>query len=358
MKHISSVLLVAAAMLGSARGMENGAASPQTPEGSAKTANCLAEFNAARERADLDPFTTETDTQKKMPISDKEYIKAICEAIKKESYPYFASCFLLLFVSIGETVKTAKVSYQRTGTYAYAPHSDPLDGCSAAVTYWKGAHVNFGELPPVYEGEKGVYKESRNRSLVALYNPKKDATIDCAYITCPITSTTTTTASTSETTTEESTTVSGGPAGLSVTHEADAAPSASVEGQGNDAASAPFAYPASYGEGSQSHQHGGPSVRRLADAAETVTSLVCLTNPAALVDKEKPFSEDVWEEIKDAIENSASASTPHHLHDHHNRLYQRNDYRRIYNCGSCGSFPPRPPQPPLPAKRLQKNLQL
>ncbi|CDJ31931.1 SAG family member [Eimeria mitis] len=76
------------------------------------------------------------------------------------------------------------VDYARTGTYAYAPQIGPTDGCSAAVSYWKKAYVNFGELPSKYEKEEtGVYAQSRNRSLVALYNPKEGATVDCAYIT-------------------------------------------------------------------------------------------------------------------------------------------------------------------------------
>ncbi|CDJ29530.1 SAG family member [Eimeria mitis] len=306
MRKLSSVLVVAT-VLGAAHGVESGSSGQK---GSAESVDCLADFNAARERAGLDAIIAETDATKKLPTESKAYIAAICSAIQEASglhLPY---------------------------------HCRPADGCSAAVSYWKKAHVNFGELPPEYEEKKDVYVDSQNVSLVALYNPKEGATLDCAYITCPISTATTTSAPTTTSATTSSSSSSsdtggasggtggnggsggggdsgsngggggGGSSGGSFfSAERSAGASASRDVQGRASAAAPIFYPVSREGDSGDPQRTGPSVRRLSTTSETVTGLVCLTNPAALVDGQKPFTEDVWANIKKAIENSASAST-------------------------------------------------
>ncbi|CDJ34202.1 SAG family member [Eimeria mitis] len=226
MKNFNSVLL-AVALLGAARGV-NGQDPAQ--KGSAESADCLADFNTARERADLEAFTAETNEEQKMPIKNESYIKAL-----------------------------QPIALQRVSGFVELSCPSP-------------AYVNFGELPSKYEKEEtGVYAESRNRSLVALYNPKEGATVDCAYITCPAsTATSTTTTSTTAQSSQETT------------------PNPSDSGQ---------------------NQENGSNRRRLSASSETVTGLVCLTNPAALEAGHMPFSEEIWANIKEAIESSASAST-------------------------------------------------
>ena len=183
-----------------------------------------------------------------------------------------------------------EASLSRTGTYAYAPHVQASDGCSSAVRYWKGAHENFVGLPPVYKNDnEGVYNDIRNRSFVALFNPRDDATIDCAFITCPVPVTTTSTASTkTETTTTSETTVHPEEQPTaSASGDAGTAAHTAMEGQGREQPTAPFAFPVSYD--TPSHVQGGPSVRRLSEPEATMTSLVCITNPAALVAEQRPF---------------------------------------------------------------------
>ncbi|CDJ31932.1 SAG family member [Eimeria mitis] len=274
MRNFSSILL-AVAVLRTARGEDS-----KDPNLNAESANCLADFNAAREKAGLEPFAAETTYQ-------------FC----------------------GTTVSKEAAEYARTGTYAYAPQIGPADGCSAAVSYWKKAYVNFGEFPPEYaDNDTGVYADSRNRSLVALYNPKDGATVDCAYITCPAsTATSTTTPSTTIPTTtkpssEETTPEQNEPATPQPPQAAAYLHSVSLEGRYSESPAKAFTPPVSDDEETKDQNEGGQPVRRLSAASETVTSLVCLTNPAALVNQEKPFSEEVWENIKEAIENSASDS--------------------------------------------------
>ncbi|CDJ28742.1 SAG family member [Eimeria mitis] len=195
-----------------------------------------------------------------MPITSEKYIEAV------------------------ETVDNDAENIRRSGTYAYAPQTDSEKGCAAAVSYWKEAHVKLGNLPPVYEGNTDVYAESRSRSLVALYSAKDDATISCAYITCPVSITSTTTVSTPTEPTA---------GGEEEEEEREDEENLPVGNEGEP----------------KSQPKPGPTARRLSTSSETITGLVCLTNPPALVQGEKPFSEEVWAGIKEAIENSASAST-------------------------------------------------
>ncbi|CDJ31458.1 SAG family member [Eimeria mitis] len=281
MRKLSSVLL-AAAVLGAAHEVES---ADSDEKGSAAPADCLVDFNAARERAGLEAFIAETDAEKQLPTGKDEYLAAICSAIQKASG--------------GATSEITVADVKREGTYAYAPETGPADGCSAAVSYWKKAYVNFGELPPEYKEDTDVYKDSRNISLVALYNPQDGATVDCAYITCPVSTTTTTTTSPTPSvtsgTTDAPTTQDASGGVLPSSADPEALSPAGSEVQGRASAGAPTSSPVSRDEESEDLQKTGPSVRRLSTpsetVSETVTGLVCLTNPAALLQGKKPFSE-------------------------------------------------------------------
>ncbi|CDJ28744.1 SAG family member [Eimeria mitis] len=52
---------------------------------STKSVDCLADFNAARERAGLEAFTEEKEANKKLPTGESSYIDEICSAIKEAS---------------------------------------------------------------------------------------------------------------------------------------------------------------------------------------------------------------------------------------------------------------------------------
>ncbi|CDJ50846.1 SAG family member [Eimeria brunetti] len=224
MKRLGSVLL-AAAVLGAARAENND--SGVTQKGKADTADCLAEFNKVRAQAALDPFTAEAITDNQIPISDSNYIGK------------------------GEAVGKTATPYARTGTYAYAPQTGSTTDCSAAVSFWKGAHANFQALPSEYKSDtEGLYADSKNRSLVALFNPNESATIHCAYFTCPIPTTTTTTPSpTTDTPTQpEGSESTPGAPGRQIPFLSEGQPadvSARLESRSGEPADTPDAFPTS-----------------------------------------------------------------------------------------------------------------
>ncbi|KAL8437305.1 hypothetical protein ACSSS7_001068 [Eimeria intestinalis] len=75
------------------------------------------------------------------------------------------------------------------GPYAAHEQRGAEADCSAAVDHWKSAIVEFDSSPPKYSTDDAFYKSVKNLSFVALFNPKANAKVDCAYITCPITTT-------------------------------------------------------------------------------------------------------------------------------------------------------------------------
>ncbi|CDJ50845.1 SAG family member [Eimeria brunetti] len=271
MKRFSSILL-AATVLGAARAQQDNDAGTQ--KGSAGAADCLAEFNKVRTQAALDPFTAEATPGNKIPISDSNYIEEICNAMRTASCPDLPSCCLILDLCPSRGGSTAD--------------------CAAAVSFWKGAHVNFQELPTEYKSDtEGLYAESRNRSLVALFNPNKSATVDCAYVTCPLPTTSTTTASTTVSTTTEEQTTAPGNSGRLISPSSEGQPdaaSANLENQGSESAVRPPTLPVTDENETRDEQQAGSSTRRLSASGATVSGLVCLTNPAALEVDKKPFS--------------------------------------------------------------------
>ena len=71
------------------------------------------------------------------------------------------------------------------GTFAYAVQQGEQVDCKAAVDYWKKAYSEFGDLPPAFTNYKTApYNDANNVSLISLFNPKEDPTVDCAYFKC------------------------------------------------------------------------------------------------------------------------------------------------------------------------------
>lgn len=162
--------------------------------------------------------------------------------------------------------------------------------CSAALAYWGKAFTYFNEIPPVYTSDNAVsYAHARNRSFVALYNPRSGAKLDCAYFICPLPSD----ASTHSTTTEETrnSTNSG--------HEGN---TQELYGRERKVLSHPGFHHSEGSEHMNGHgraddskhpkgeMHDNFLTRRLESHATDIRALVCLTNPRALVPGRRPFS--------------------------------------------------------------------
>ncbi|CDJ36906.1 SAG family member [Eimeria mitis] len=166
------------------------------------------------------------------------------------------------------------------GTYAYFATVESEGDCAAAVEYWKGGFSLFEEkLPEKYsQSEPKVYANAKAVSFVALFNPKPDPTVSCAFVKCPATTTTTT--KTPEE--EEPTEPSGGSSGGNGDH------------------------------GSNGGNGGGGGGRRLAqpEATSTFNAIVCITSPEALLDDQAPFSQEVWDKIAAALSSGISSALP------------------------------------------------
>ncbi|KAL8452785.1 hypothetical protein Emag_002158 [Eimeria magna] len=192
--------------------------------------------------------------------------------------------------------------FTKEATFAVHSQTGSDADCSTAAEYWKGAIANFNSLPPEYQKNASSYTSSRNVSFVALFNPKANAAVDCAYVTCQ------------KTANQTGSDASGGGAG--------GTPGPLEPGVGQDesldsaAPPAPGTPPA-VGETDGNGGHGdsvtvqmpdSPEGRRLAarleGTGETVTKeahlLVCVTTPAALNEGERPFTADFegWSKSK------------------------------------------------------------
>lgn len=92
---------------------------------------------------------------------------------------------LCVFLQYEKGTTPSLQTFAPDGTYAYATQDGSSADCKAAVDYWKKAFSNFGGLPPAYNDKTDLYKDPRNVSLIALYNPGETPLLDCAYFACP-----------------------------------------------------------------------------------------------------------------------------------------------------------------------------
>ncbi|KAL8449686.1 hypothetical protein Emed_002941 [Eimeria media] len=250
---------------------------------------CLDALNHYRLAAGFSAFT-ESDTLSKQktegsPVSredsnealDPSFLNYACESLQSESAAPFTD----------------------KATFAVHSQSGADADCSAAVEYWKGAIANFDSLPPEYQQDTTPYNSSKNVSFVALFNPKANAAVDCAYVTCQ-----------KKTQSGPSTGTGGsgdqgvaGPPGVQPQPSPSPAPETSVSGTTTPGTSdnATGIQPEAT-DGAPSLQDGTPAdglqSRRLAaqngEAGDTPTEqtklLVCATTPAALKKGERPFT--------------------------------------------------------------------
>ncbi|KAL8449687.1 hypothetical protein Emed_002942 [Eimeria media] len=251
--------------------------------------SCLDELNHYRVAAGFSSFT-ESDI---LTSQEKNEVPST-----KETNSKLDSNFLNYACNSLQS-KSAALSTDRA-TFAVHSQSGTNADCSAAVEYWKGAIANFDSLPPEYQESTTPYNSSKNVSFVALFNPKNNAAVDCAYVTCQ------------KTTTQPDSDTAGNPS------EEQTQPSGPEDPK--EPPSTPAAPPASPSDTSPSTNGGGvetekenlgdkegvqenegrdtPQVRRLSarsvrtgdTVVESTQLLVCATTPAALKAEERPFT--------------------------------------------------------------------
>ncbi|CDJ56970.1 SAG family member [Eimeria maxima] len=164
--------LAATAVFLLARGATAGAV-----KSTAERVNCTSAMNAARnggafvalnpaeDPAYQLPITTTSTTPPTTSTSNDAYIKKVCAAMKNKT-------------PISTTTKP-------DGIFAYAVQTEEKPDCEAAVDYWKKAYSTIGDLPPAFSNyTTAPYNDANNVSLMSLFNPKDDPTVDCAYFKC------------------------------------------------------------------------------------------------------------------------------------------------------------------------------
>ncbi|KAL8442677.1 hypothetical protein Emag_006281 [Eimeria magna] len=180
--------------------------------------DCLNAINAAREEVDLPGFKKGETQGSKLPVDDpvtgdtpeegrlaaiarsappeneseqvgrddeqtkkKKFLEAVCKVIlKARRLPLLLNCA----GSMKEGTEESPQESELKGTYMYASQDSSDEICAAAVENWRGAVTNFPSVPPTYTAQELFYQKHENVSVVGLFNPKPNATVDCAIITC------------------------------------------------------------------------------------------------------------------------------------------------------------------------------
>ncbi|CDJ30464.1 SAG family member [Eimeria mitis] len=246
------------------------AASEQNPSYdlvSTKSGACLTEINAAREHAGLTAFAqaTATGPDENLPLDNAAQLWRLpCDPLASE----------------GEVSKTKNELFFRTA-FAYLQLPSATPNCTEAVDHWKAAFTNFKDydLPPANDLTTQLYSTRDNTSFVAIYNPAKNATIDCRVSTC-----TKTTVSQPQ------------PDGEGEPHVAiyNPAKNATIDCRVSTCTKTTVSQPDGEGE----------PVRN----QESAHSLLCLPTPDILtLHGDPPFTKEEWEKIKSSFTQSGSA---------------------------------------------------
>ncbi|KAL8274831.1 hypothetical protein Esti_001237 [Eimeria stiedai] len=167
MKTFQVVALASAALVALSESHESKAESlAENITATATRVDCLDSFNKARTRAGLEPFTRSTEDIAE--TSTQESQQKVCALLIRQGYS-----------------KSDVEGLQ--GTIAAALQGKEPN-CDAAVTYFNGAIKNFGTKAPVCQKDEDdpFYKDPRNVSLVALYNPQPNAALDCGFYACKL----------------------------------------------------------------------------------------------------------------------------------------------------------------------------
>ncbi|KAL8449689.1 hypothetical protein Emed_002944 [Eimeria media] len=283
------IISLAAVCLASFKGAHGAEAGYDSFSGS--RVSCLDELNHYRVAAGFSSFT-ESDILTSQAKDEAPSAKEATAKLDSKFLEYACNSLQSKSAALS-TVQATFAVHSQSGTNA---------DCSAAVEYWKGAIADFDSLPPEYQESTTPYNSSKNVSFVALFNPKANAAVDCAYVTCQKTTT-------QEPTPETNGGGSGGPGGGPVpgveqttsststtkpTTSND--PSLDTNGEDNDKRGDELLQEdrSLQDERQTSSSHG----RRLSDASgnagrtivEQTNVLVCATTPAALKAGERPFT--------------------------------------------------------------------
>ncbi|KAL8452788.1 hypothetical protein Emag_002161 [Eimeria magna] len=277
---------VSLAYLEGAHGME-----ADSERFSGSRAKCLNELNHYRLAAGFSAFTEsnilplqdqQTDPSKEGseagPDEELKFFKYACNSLQSEN----------------------PAPFTKDATFAVHSQSGAEADCSAAVEFWKGAIANFDSLPPEYQEQAASYADMKHVSFVALFNPKPNAAVDCAYVTCQ------------KTTAKPNPDASGQggerPGETPSPGVVQSPSSTSTPAPSTTSATSPPTDDGLSGteeellqevRGSQADERtGSVQVRRLAvrggEAGDTITGqshlLVCVTTPAALEEGKRPFT--------------------------------------------------------------------
>ncbi|KAL8445740.1 hypothetical protein Emed_005422 [Eimeria media] len=165
MRHCTSMLIAACLALPVAPGECEGVMfAPYN--NSADAADCMEAFNAARAAAGLEPFNKVSTTMLNKPLDELyKHCDLACTALEPGRFPSY--------------------QFNISGTIMFSPQEGKDGDCKAAVDFMKKGHRYFTSLPPAYHRSgKPPYDKFQTVGFVGLYNPQKDADVDCAYFTC------------------------------------------------------------------------------------------------------------------------------------------------------------------------------
>ncbi|KAL8452784.1 hypothetical protein Emag_002157 [Eimeria magna] len=258
---------------------------------SGSRAKCFNELNHYRLAAGFSAFTGSNilplqnqdsglsgEGSKAGPDEESKFFKYACNSLQSENSAPF--------------IKDA--------TFAVHSQSGADADCSAAVEFWKGAIANFDSLPPEYQEQAASYADLKNVSFVALFNPKPNAAIDCAYVTCKMTTTGPGPGANGD--------GIGGLGGASspgvnqtsssTSTTAPSTPSATLPPTGNGVGGTEADVLPDDEDSQDDELRGSLDVRRLAvrggEAGDATSGeshlLVCVTTPAALEEGKRPFT--------------------------------------------------------------------
>ncbi|KAL8453395.1 hypothetical protein Emed_000894 [Eimeria media] len=118
----------------------------------------------------------------KLPFTQDQWDK-ITGAENSTPHPIAYAAIAFAAAEVGRALQDGP-----PGTDVSQPEGEPpkntLTHVGTAVGSWRSAVTNFPDFPPAYTAENPLYQKRENVSLVGLFNPGKDATVDCAVITC------------------------------------------------------------------------------------------------------------------------------------------------------------------------------
>ncbi|KAL8439078.1 hypothetical protein Efla_006677 [Eimeria flavescens] len=302
---------------------------------SASRVSCLDAMNPYRQAAGFSAF----ESHEILPVSNTILTKPGKDAESNLSSFLTSVCTSMQTASPRnpKVAKTVKVQSKEDATYAVHVQTGQTANCSAAVDHWKEALVNFGRLPPAYNADSEPYNDLQNVSFVALFNPKANAKVDCAYVTCP----------------RRTAKPQTGPLRAGDPVESDKDPAKDKEtpeleaGVNGSDAPQDDAYGDGLGGANNSstvvvsgkpakppggvHNGNNPSQDATADGSglgsngsvseddslgnpgevyEEVRVLVCASQPAALTANSKPFTEEEFKRITDSLSSSAFVAGP------------------------------------------------